>query len=218
MKLAFPFSEFFKMKRMSLTALAILVAAPALAGGVQDPVNLDPVLVSQPDRDWTGFYAGVQLDLVANAETSLDTFGFLTSYDGHMAGLLAGYRHDLGTVVIGGELDYMLGTYTVDAVSPSILLLSPEADVELFRAGLEVGYDLGDVLPYATVGYAHMSLDYGGFGEDSGDGWFAGIGVDYRVSENVTVGAELLHHQFEFNSFGLQHDLTTFGINVAFTF
>ncbi|ABD53262.1 outer membrane protein [Jannaschia sp. CCS1] len=206
------------MKHISLAALALLMAAPASAGGVVDPAPLDPVIISQPDHDWTGFYAGAQLDLVANAETTLEPFGQLMSFNGELAGLFAGYRYDFGDIVLGGEIDYMRGTYDVDEIAPNILLLSPEVDVELLRAGIEVGYDLGDFLPYATAGYAHLTLDYGGFGEDSGDGWFAGIGADYRVSENVTVGAELLHHQFEFNDFGLQHELTTVGINVAFTF
>lgn len=208
------------MIRPVLTAIAALATAPAFAGGdVPNPAPPPVIVPVAAEQDWTGFYAGGQLDYIANAENSASSIGFLTSFTGHLTGVFAGYRYDFGDIVVGGEIDYMVGTYDVDRISPSILLLSPTQEVELLRVGGELGYDFGDVLVYGTAGYAHITMDTGA-GINDGPGMFYGLGVDYRVSDRVTVGAELLQHHFsDFpTATALDHDLLTFGVNFAITF
>ena len=191
------------------TATLLAAAAPALAGGTAPtptptPVQIVPVAAG---ADWTGAYAGVQLDLL-DGEANIG--GGLS---GEAFGLFGGYRHDFGSFVLGGEIDYMVGELSPDIGGPSV-------DVDaLIRLGLEAGYDAGPALIYGTVGFARMELSVAGLSRDA-DGIFYGIGVDYAVSDRVTLGAELLRHRFE--SFGgvpgNDLDATTFGINIAYRF
>lgn len=195
------------MFKAFLATATVLVAAPALAGGMAPAPAPAPVVVTPAaaTADWTGAYAGLQYDLFdGNAVIGGD-------FDGNVYGIFGGYRHDFGTFVLGGEIDYMIGSLDFPIT---------DFDVDgLLRVGLEAGYDAGPALFYATVGYANLDLSLGGVGLD-GDGLFYGIGVDYRVSDRVTVGAELLHHQFDdFNNLaGNDFDFTSIGINVSYRF
>ncbi len=159
-----------------------------------------------PGTDWTGAYAGLQYDI-------LDGDAVIGgALDGDAFGLFGGYRHDFGTFVLGGEIDYMVGD-----LSPTV---GPGLDVDgLLRLGVEAGYDAGPALIYGTLGYARADISAGGANIDF-DGTFYGIGIDYAVSERVTIGAELLRHQFDdINGIaGNDLDMTSFGINVAYRF
>ena len=183
------------MFKASLAAAAILVTTPVLA---------DTALSS--GADWTGGYVGLQYDIV-DAEAVIGG-----ALDGDAFGLFVGYRHDFGPVVLGIELDYMVGSLTA-APGTSFDMDS------LVRLGIEAGYDLGPALVYGTVGHAQMELSFGPTQLDFG-GLFYGIGIDYAVSERVTLGAELLRHDFnDINGIpGNDLDATTFGINVAYRF
>lgn len=207
------------MTRTTIMALALaataVTAAPALAGGTVEPVVMAPVAVPAPApvADWTGFYAGVQLDFINGTDRG---FGNDADFDGHLIGIFGGYRYDFGTIVAGVELDYMTGEGDFDVVG------GPTVDIDydaLHRIGVEVGYDAGPALIYATGGYASLELTIPGFSSDPEDGVFYGIGMDYRISDTWTVGAELLRH--DFLDFAIDtNDLraTTLGLNVAFTF
>jgi outer membrane immunogenic protein len=50
-------------------------------------------------------------------------------------------------------------------------------------------------------------------------GIFYGVGFDYAVTDRMTVGAELLQHEFDnFDGTGLDVDALTFGVNAALRF
>lgn len=191
------------------TATLLAAAAPALAGGTaptptQTPVQIVPVAAG---TDWTGAYAGLQFDLLDGEATIGGGLG------GQAFGLFGGYRHDFGSFVLGGEIDYMVGEVSPDLGGPSL-------DVDsLLRLGLEAGYDAGPALIYGTLGFARMEVSVAGFSLDA-DGMFYGIGVDYALSERVTLGAELLRHRFENfgGAPGNDLDATSFGINIAYRF
>lgn len=196
-----------------VTLATLLLAAPAFAGGYAAPAHPPQAPTAPPPppaQDWTGAYVGVTFDFIADGEASN---GALTAeLDGQLIGIFGGYRYDFGDLVLGGELDYLLGSGEVE-----FLDVTGDADYELFRAGVELGYDLGDALPYATLGYAYLEVD-GGAPADSG-GYYAGVGFDYRVAPSITLGAELLYHEFSDWSDGTDDaEVTTFGVNVAFTF
>jgi hypothetical protein len=54
-------------------------------------------------------------------------------------------------------------------------------------------------------------------GDDNG--YLIGVGYDLPVSANMTIGAEVLSHQFEdYNDSGLDVGVTTFKARVAFNF
>ena len=196
---------------MTLAALA-LTAAPALAGGLTapapEPVIAAPVMVAPPPPmapDWTGFYAGASLGYgdVTGSSTIGDDMNGLT-YGAH-----AGYMYDLGALVLGAEAEIMGAEITDDSIGLDL--------DSVLRAKVRAGYDAGAWLPYATAGYAQLTTS--GAIDDSGDGYFYGAGVDYRLGSNILLGAEVLQHEFDdFAGSGIDVSATTLGARVSYQF
>ena len=205
------------MKRFAATAL---IAAPiALAGGLAQAGGLaEPVIAPAPTpvavapapvavgRDWTGFYAGGSLGY-----GTIDSDGIDGDFEGTTFGGHVGYNYDFGSIVVGGELEYM-GTndFTLDG-----------GDLELdsvARAKARVGYDAGAFLPYVTAGWAQATVDAGEAGTLEDDGYFYGVGVDYAVTDAITVGGEYLRHDFEEFDGGSDIEADTFGLRVSYNF
>ncbi|RYH03465.1 porin family protein [Salipiger sp. IMCC34102] len=172
-------------------SLADAVATPAPQPVAPAPVVLDP--------SWTGFYAGGQIvtgDVeVGDADADADGFG-----------VHAGYLYDLGTVVVGGEIDY--DDLDVDGFD----------DASVARLKGIAGYNAGSFLPYVTAGVAQLDVDNG---VDSVDdtGAFYGLGLAYAANENIRVSGEYLEHQFDdFNDGGADVDASTVSLRVSFAF
>jgi outer membrane immunogenic protein len=196
---------------MTLGLASTLVAGmaiPALAGGITTPTVEAPVtepvpVVQRGGADWTGGWIGGHLgygDVDAGANGD----------DGVIYGLGGGYDYDFGSWVAGVGLDWTetdidLGTGT-DQLN------------DIARLKFRVGADLGRTLVYATAGPARASADIGGVsGHDNG--WFGGIGADYALTDQWTVGGELLTNQFDdFNNTGTDIRATTATVNVGFRF
>ena len=200
-------------KRTLALCLPIAMTAPiAMAGGLNTPiVEPAPAPVAAPapvvnyGADWTGFYAGAQLGY-GSVKSPLLT----DKADGLIYGVHAGYNYDFGTFVLGGEVDYDKGDSIRDAGS------GIELD-SVTRVKLRAGYDAGKWLPYITVGGARAQVKGGANLTDNGE--FAGVGVDYRLSNNMTVGAEVLQHQFKnFGGTGSKVDATTATARVSYNF
>lgn len=178
-------------------------ALPALAGGpanvVPEPVPTPAPVVAPVDTggEWGGFYVGAGLGYgdVGSSTTTLDGSGIL-------GGVQAGYRYDFGKAVVGGELEYDvtgidLGTTAGDQLD------------SVARLKAMAGADLGRTLVYGTAGYAYADASVGG-GTLSDDGWFAGLGADYALSDRLSVGGEVLAHRFnDFDASGVDLDTTT---------
>lgn len=188
-------------------ALTALIAGPALAGGMAEPapgpVTIAPVPVVST-ANWTGPSVGVQLGY-----GDVSTSGAATlNGDDVLLGLRAYYDYDLGDVIVGGGLQYDtadidLGTTTtIDAIT---------------RVALRAGVDLGSNWAYGTAGWARAETSNPAVGDS--DGWFAGVGYEVFVANNVTVGAEVLYHEFDsFNLAGLDAEATTAALSVNFRF
>ncbi len=211
---------------VAATALP-LAAAPALAQGT-DTAAPPAVFGTQPDLsfdagasapatgrgsilssqgtaiggsvDWTGFYVGGQLG-----------YGFadsdLTSSDeSFMGGVTLGYDRDFGNWVLGGALDYDFADANV----------APGTDLEeVFRLKVRGGPKIDRGLLYGAAGWANA--DTSNLGDD--DGWFIGGGYEYMVSDQFSVGGEVLYHQFDsFNGTGNDIDFTTLQVRATFRF
>ncbi|SMY07627.1 outer membrane protein [Flavimaricola marinus] len=199
------------LRTTALTGAAVaLLASPLAAGGLAEPTpepTIAPVMVTPAPQpvDWTGFYGGASIGYgdVTGSSTIGDEMNGLTY------GVHAGYMYDLGAAVLGAELEFMGSEITDDGISLDLDSVA--------RAKLRAGYDAGAFLPYVTGGYAQLST--GGAIDDSGDGYFYGAGVDYRVSDSVLVGAEVLQHEFEdYAGSGIDVSATTFGARVSYQF
>jgi opacity protein-like surface antigen len=190
---------------MTTLAMTAALATPALAGSLATPLTEPtvpaPVIVAAPaGGDWTGAYGGLQLGYgQGNATGGLEG-------DGVIGGLTFGYDYDFGQFVLGAGLDYDItdidlgGATTIENV---------------VRLKLRAGYDLGQSLVYVSAGGARA--DTSTLGNDTG--WFAGAGYEYRLTESLSLGGEVLYHQFDdFNGSGADVDATTVQIRALFRF
>jgi opacity protein-like surface antigen len=204
------------MKIMKITlasAVALGMSAPAFAGGLDEPAIVAPVapiaVAAAPvsyGADWTGGYVGASLGY-ADLEGS-STFG--DDFNGGSLGLHAGYNYDMGSYVLGGEIEYSGFDVRDDASGQDL--------DQVLRAKVRAGYDAGSFMPYVTVGAA-QAYTSGALGDLDGTGYLYGLGADYRVSDSITVGAEILRHEFEdFADTGIDLDANTASVRVSFNF
>jgi len=148
------------MSRMLLTttSIALLAAMPAVAGSLADPV-VDPAPtfeVAEPVSDWSGFYAGLNGTGVVDGGTTFLGFG-----------AQAGYLHDMGDFVVGGEVNY------------SYL---PGGPAHIAGVDAIFGYDAGDVMPHLTVGGTYLwPSNFAGVS--------AGAGLSVKATDNIILTA-----------------------------
>jgi outer membrane immunogenic protein len=202
-----------KMKA-SITSMATILAlaSPAFAGGPTEPVP-EPVIAPAPvpapvntGGEWGGAYVGAQLGYA-----DVDSNGGGLDGDGVLGGVHAGYRYDFGTAVVGGELDYDTASIDLGATAGDEL-------ESVTRLKLMAGADLGRTLVYGTAGYAYAEATAGG-ASLSDDGWFAGLGADYALTDQWRVGGEILTHKFDnFDGSGVDFDVNTVKAKVSFAF
>jgi opacity protein-like surface antigen len=191
------------MIRTSLFSLSIaLLGAPVLAGNLEAPIVEAPVAIPAPvipASSWTGFYVGGDYSIGEAANLGDD-------YEYDALGLNAGYLHDLGSFVVGGEVSYSEGQVDVSGT---------DLDVDLFRAKAIVGYDLGRFLPYVAAGISNVDVE--GFDDDTTE--FVGIGGTYALTDEWRVGAEYLFDSSDdFNNSGEDADLDALSVRASFAF
>lgn len=199
------------MKNYLIAAAVTLIGAPAFAGGLND-VAPEPTLapVAAPVEyntggDWSGAYVGAQLGY-----GDVDSNGAGLDGDGTIGGVHAGYRADFGKFVAGAELDYDVADIAIGGTGDTL--------DNVARLKLMGGLDLGRSLVYATAGAAYADATVGG-ADLSDNGYFAGVGMDYQVSDRFTVGGEYLMHKFDdFDGSGVDLDADTIKAKVSFTF
>jgi opacity protein-like surface antigen len=228
-----------EMFRSALVATALLVVAvPAVAGGfapvVTTPPPATPVVVAPPvapSADWSGFYAGGQLGFgnaimdITDGEQSAE----FAEGSGALYGVHAGYMHDFGRLVVGGELDWDFGSVGLD-LNPAFDTGSLGSIDSIGRAKLRVGYDAGRFLPYVTAGLARASFSYDAEGadgviDDTATGRFIGVGAAYAVNDRFTIGLEALRHDFngpgvsgETDGLELETEVTTVSLRASYRF
>lgn len=198
------------MTRLKLSALAaalcLPMAAPAFAGGFAEPA-VEPTLVAPttapPPRvrgNWTGGYVGAELGY-GRATSSLDP----DNATGPIGGLFAGYNYDFGGFVLGAEV----------GVANTRLRFDDGSRINGYaRAGLRLGVDAGDFMPYVTAGAVRARTSIG-----SDNGTFGGVGVDYLVTPQVAIGAEVLAFRFrDFAGTPLNSDARSASVRMSFRF
>ena len=184
---------------------ASMTGGTALAGAltetVVEPVVVVPAPVVNTGGDWTGFYGGLQFGY-----GDVETTGAATlSGDDTIYGLHAGYDYDFGTFVLGGEIDYD---------KADINLGGGNSVNDVARLKIRGGYDAGRTLLYVTGGAARADTSLG-----NETGGFYGLGLAYQVSDQFTLGGEVLRHDFNnINSSGVDATVDTFTIRGSFRF
>lgn len=231
-----------KNHTLNISLAALIAAAPllgatgAFAGNpVPTPVEVAPAApapVAFVSR-WAGGYVGAQAGYgwadneptdpndknndgiadslqtsVTNVRNAINNVG--KDGDGALGGVFAGYRGNYNQFVYGGEGSYDFADIQFDNSAGSIDGLG--------RLKVMAGYDLGQTLLYATAGAAYGDGEIGGKNHDDW-GWLAGIGADYLITDQWSVGAEVLYHDFgEFGDSGTDVSLTTLEARVSYHF
>lgn len=187
------------------TVLAGLAATASFAGNVDNAVIEPAPTVTQSagfgGGTWDGFYGGAQIGFGGfdgdDAFDSDDTDA--------LGGIHAGWQGSTGLFVYGAEVDYNYGE----------LDLGEEELNNLTRLKAKAGYDLGETLVYGTVGGAYAELD----GGSSDWGYAAGVGVDHFITDQITLGGEVIYQSFDdFDDTGSDIDGTTFGLKLSYHF
>ena len=206
-----------------------LVAAIALSGllAVAGSASAADVIADDPAYDWSGLYVGVvgsygwgEFDSSSEAAFhELNDFsGPLDNADGWLAGGTVGFNHQVNDIVWGIEADVSWSSVNDDFVTAD-----PEwhADLEWFATVRpRIGFAVDRFLPYVTGGLA-----IGGINLDATDnfaatsdsdnkthfGWTIGAGVEFAVSENMTIKAE-----YDYVDFGREeYDVTGTGFHAV---
>ncbi|MDT8326555.1 MAG: porin family protein [Roseovarius sp.] len=174
--------------------------APSTLAGAPTTLSSQGSATLGSSANWTGFYGGVQAGI-----------GFVdTNRSGNdediMGGFTLGYDHDFGQWVLGGALDYDFAD--IDA--------GPNNAIEnIFRIKGRAGYKIDRGLFYGTGGYAIADTDTAG----RDDGWFLGGGYEFMVSDQFSVGTEVLYHEFDsVNNSGTDIEATTLQIRAIYRF
>ncbi len=228
------------MKFFTLTAIGALAAAGAVNAGGLAPAPAEPLVMAPApvmSSDWTGGYAGLSLGYGIVNEDGIDElesendriFGqdFDVDGDGAIGGAFAGYQYDLGSFVVGGEVDLNAANldFDDDGIGDFVEEGFDANEVDgganisqVHRLKLRAGYDAGAALIYGVVGAAYAQADI--FDEEYSDtGYVVGAGVDYKIQPNVTVGGEVLYHSWDdFDETGVDLDATTIQARVAYQF
>jgi outer membrane immunogenic protein len=208
------------MPRLSLLASAAVLVLPAAAIAADLPSrSAAPAFVAAaPALNWSGFYVGghigairtrVKLEVIGNSE------GYSGSNDWNnaSAGVHAGYDHQIGQIVVGVEADVNLRFSDASPVSFGGRVAedgyrsSAKWDASL-RARL--GYLVTpDALLYLTGGVVAANFkftnpgcdacaDWGNANLNGGNrvGWTLGAGVQYALSQTLSVRVEYRHNDF----------------------
>lgn len=143
-------------------------------------------------QDWSGFYAGLSYGKTTGT-SPIQPYVYNEGYqiDGSAVGGFAGFRWNATDSVVMGVEVAMSGT--LDMAPPTS---EPSADPYTFNnlvdAKLSLGMPVGKALVYGFGGVSSAGLtgccqDYEG-----AVGANFGLGIDYMVTDNMTVGAEFI--------------------------
>lgn len=185
---------------LGLSAGAVQAGGPVTAAA--EPEVAAPAAATE-GWDWTGFYAGVSVTSgnVAGGGPEFNTDGF---------GLHAGYLHDLGTFVIGGELEYT--DSDLDTATPTSITAS--------RLKLIGGYGAGRFLPFVFVGLSDVKLNGVSLSvSDTVTNY--GLGGRYALGANgrFVVGLEyIVEDKSNFAGVGLDLDRDEFALRIDYRF
>ncbi len=184
--------------------LLVVAAISAFATTSASAADLLPIapsaqIVSPASAyDWTGFYAGAsvaygwgELEYIGPASTTTDTI------NGVLGGVQAGYNYDFGGFVLGVEGDLQLGGVSFSEDFGPVTL---DRSLQYFgTVRARAGMTFDRFMPYVTGGLAfgggkmEASGLLVGSDEQTHLGWTLGAGLEYAVSDTISVKGEYLY-------------------------
>jgi outer membrane immunogenic protein len=194
---------------LPMTLAISLFAVPGFAGGLSDPIipaAPPPVPVVVP-LDW---YVGLQAGIGSGDVTpeNPNTAFAETDMEGPFYGVHAGVQRSFGAFTAGIELDYNTSNVDLEDSGTATVI---EMDT-LAHLKLRAGANFGPAFVYGTAGLAYASVVIEPIGlplDLSDTAPFYGLGADVMVTQSISVGGEVLVHNFE--------DMDDSGVDVEFT-
>lgn len=188
------------MKRLVTAALAAILATaalPAVAANLS-PSPASPVMPTAIPAyafSWTGPYAGLT---TGYRWADVKPGGSANTFVG---GVYGGYNYQLGNGIVAGvEADVLYGRGR-----DRDLGFTFRQDWE-GSARARVGYAFDRFLPFITGGVAFTSVDAqsaAGKSSKTLTGWTAGAGVEYALTDNVSLRTEYRYADYGKTNFGL---------------
>lgn len=187
---------------ISKAAALLLTATTAFAGNSA---------ASAAESNWSGAYAGIYS--ASNSGSYDYDGGGDWGLEGDSFGGFFGYRHDLGSFVLGGEVatTFQTSLAETDGYEDAFYF------IQILDIKATVGYDLGRALVYATAGVSSATIyDYELI--EPLDGSFAGVGIDYMVTDNFFVGGEYISHTKSNSDFLIDAELSSVQLRAGYRF
>jgi len=199
-------------KFLSGCALSICLAAPAVAADM--PVKAPPPAAVVTVFNWTGIYVGGHggyawgdVDWTVNPPAVPPPFHASNHINGAVGGAHAGFLYQWNNnLVIGAEVSWTGGDIdkSFNALFAGFTRTFDARVRSLFLATARAGLAYGRFLPYVKGGFASAEVRTelidvnGGFGpgtlisvgKSRQNGWTAGGGIDYALSDNIVFGVE----------------------------
>ncbi|MBE3636698.1 outer membrane protein [Mangrovicoccus algicola] len=189
------------------TASALgLAATPIFAGALEEPVITPapaPVAAAPIGSLWDGFYAGGQF---GGAWLDADGDAANGDSDDWLGGAHIGWQGVSANGLVYGVEGDMNGT---------ALELDGHDVNSLSHLKAKLGYDMGRSMIYATGGAAYTDIK----GLSESWGWTGGVGYDYMVTDDLSVGAEVQYQAFDdFDGGDTDVDGTSAVVKVSYHF
>ena len=186
--------------RVSIASLA--AAAAALLGSA-------PAAKAQPAYSWNGIYIGLDAGYANGSGSWVFTSTNLATLDtpkldGWLLGGSIGAQHQFGQWVLGIDGSWEGGnSLKGSATCPGPTFTCELTVISVATLDAKLGYASGRWLAYVDGGWAGGKIDgrtyttATGVVESSGSGWHngwnAGVGVDYALTDSVLLGLQYDH-------------------------
>jgi outer membrane immunogenic protein len=155
--------------------------------------------------DLSGFYVGAQAGYgwgeVDWSDADLTSESVSHDANGALGGVYLGYQHDMSDMVLGVERSFSFANLEDEmfsAVNPADVSYETEIDM-IATATARIGFQFDNLMPFARAGYAGADVEVRGTNTGIGDafrnsnwehGWTAGAGLEYRLTNQIMIGAE----------------------------
>ena len=206
--------------KTSIFAVSLLVLSLTLAhAGGPVVVAASPVVMATApvaSYDWSGPYLGLGYGSTS-ADVNFSSTGPFDFDSGSVASIYAGYLFQRGSIVYGGELSY-------GAVSKTGIVGSLDNEIDrVTDLKGRLGYAMDRFQVYGVVGYSMARYVEPGFSEFKVDGFAYGIGAEYAISTNASIGIDYLARNLSGDSSAVpgttgDFDLNTVSLRPSFRF
>lgn len=183
---------------VACTAIALVSASSAHAG------DYPSMLSGTSASDWTGLYIGVSggYGWLRDIDRSF-TPPMPDSGQDWIFGAHAGYLHQIGDLVVGGEVEFR----RLDITYQTFNFITVE---NAYVAKARVGYAIDQFLISGSIGGAYVTTNFMGL-QDLG--LALGAGIDYQLTDMVTIGVH--YDRYSYTNFsGTMIDATLDQVSV----